>query len=176
MRNVLNLMLMMASLVGIALAPPPEATAQTSLCAMLSTTDVTAVVGMPLKLTESKIDTATLGGGAGNVQSQTCNYDPPGGIGSGPTTVRATMTSSASPSQAALWFKTQLQFLPSLAGKADPLAGVGDEAVMFHAAGGVYVRKKNLTADIHVGRRDLDLDQEVAAAKTLARKFAGRVQ
>jgi hypothetical protein len=38
------------------------------------------------------------------------------------------------------------------------------------------VRKKNVMADIHVGRRDLDLDKEVAAGKAIAQKLAARVQ
>jgi hypothetical protein len=110
------------------------------------------------------------------MRGQICNYDPPGGIGSGPTTVLVTITSTDSASTAAQWLKAQLQFLPGVAGKGEPLTGVGDEAVSFHASGSVYMRKKNVIADIHVGRRDLDLDKEVAMGKALAQKLVARVQ
>jgi hypothetical protein len=175
MRSLLNLTAI-AGLAGVALALPPAATAQTSLCAMLPQAEVTAVVGTPVKLSEGKMDSSPLGGGLGTMRSQICNYDPPGGIGSGPTTVRVTITSTDSASAAVQWFKAQLQFLPSAAGKGEPLAGVGDEAVSFHASASIYMRKKNVIADIHVGRRDLDLDKEVAMGKTLAQKLAARVQ
>jgi hypothetical protein len=176
MRNLLHLIAVAAGLAGVAAALPLTATAQTSLCAMLPSADVAAVVGAPLKLSEGKIETSTLGGGLGKVRSQICNYDPPGGIGSGPTTVMVTMTAADSPSAAAQWFKAQLQFLPSAAGKSDPLTGIGDEAVAFHAAGSVYMRKKSVIADIHVSRRDLGLDKEVAAGKALAQQIAARIQ
>jgi hypothetical protein len=165
-----------ACLAGLVVALPPAATAETSLCAMLPQADVIGVVGTPVKLSEGKMDTSTLGGGLGSTRSQICSYDPPGGIGSGPTTVRVTITSTDSASAAAQWLKAQLQFLPSLTGKGEPLTGVGDEALSFHASGSVYMRRKNVIADIHVGRRDLDLDKEVAMGKALAQKLAARVQ
>ena len=143
---------------------------------MLPQADVTAVVGTPVKLSEGKIDTTPLGGGLGTTRSQICSYDPPGGIGSGPTTVRVTITSADSPSAAAQLLKAQLQFLPGLTGKGEPVMGLGDEALSFHASGAVYVRKKNVIADVHVGRRDLDLDKEVAMGKALAQKLVARVQ
>src|SRR4029077_5450673 len=113
MRNVLNLMVAVAVPAGVLLARPADAAGQTSLCAMLPQADVIDVIGEPLKLSEGKIDTATLGGGLGKTRSQICNYEPPGGIGSGPTTVMVTITSTDSPSAAAQWFKAQMQFLPS---------------------------------------------------------------
>jgi hypothetical protein len=76
---------------------------------MLPHPDVIGIVGTPVKLSEGKTDTSTLGGGLGSTRSQICSYDPPGGIGSGPTTVRVTITSTDSASAAAQWFKAQLQ-------------------------------------------------------------------
>ena len=139
---------------------------------MLPAADVTAVVGSPLKLVEGKIDTSPLANG--KMRSQICNYEPPGGIGSGPTTAMVTINSTDSAPAAAQWFKAQLQFTPG--GKGEPLSGVGDEAVSFHASGSVYVRRKNVMANIHVGLRDLNLDKEVAMSKALAQKIAARVQ
>ena len=109
------------------------------------------------------------------MQSQICNYNPPGGIGSGPTTAMVTFTETDSPSAAAQWFKAQLQFLPGVTGKGEPIAGLGDEALSFHASGAIYMRKKNVMVDVHVGRRDLDLDKEVAMGKALAQKIAAKV-
>jgi hypothetical protein len=49
-----------------------------------------------------------------------------------------------------------------VAGETRPPSGVGDEAVAFPKPGSAYVRKKNLTVDISVKRRDLNRDREVA--------------
>lgn len=174
MRRIATVTLIAAALVGAGLALAPAVAAQTSLCALLPQADVISVIGTPVKLSESKVDTLALRGG--KMRSQTCDYDPPGGIGSGPTTVRVTISSTDSASAATQWFKAQLQFLPGLAGKGEPLAGVGDEAMSFHSAGSVYARKKNVMADIHVGLRDLNSDKEVAMGKALALKIAARVQ
>ena len=158
----------------LTLALPITAAAQTNLCAMLPAADVTAVVGTPVKLSAGKVD--TLPSGTGKIVSQVCNYNPPGGIGSGPTTVMVTVSQTDSPSAAAQWFKAQLQFLPGVTGKGDPIAGLGDEALSFHQSGAIYMRRKNIMADIHVGRRDLDLDKEVAMGKSIAQKLAAKVQ
>jgi hypothetical protein len=174
MRIALKPLLRIAVLAGVALATATAAAAQTSLCAVLPQADVIGVVGTPEKLSEGKIDTSTLGGGLGKVRSQICNYDPPGGIGSGPITVMVILTMADSPSAMAQWFKAQQQFSP--AGKGEPMSGVGDEALSFHAAGSIDMRKKNVMAHIQVGRRDLDLDKELAMGKAIAQKLATHIQ
>jgi hypothetical protein len=158
------------------LALPITAAAQTNLCAMLPDTDVGAIIGNPVKLSAGNTNSSALGGGAGTMQSQVCNYNPPRGIGTEPNTAMVTITSLASPTAAAQWFKAQLQFLPGVTGKGEPIAGVGDEALSFHQSGAIYVRRKNVMADVHVGRRDLDLDKEVAMGKAVAQKLVANIQ
>jgi hypothetical protein len=153
------------------------ATAQTNpnLCAFLPEAEVSGVVGTPVKLTAGTVETNKTG--AGTLRTQMCNYNPPGGIGSGPTTVRVTISEASSATMAAQLFKAESETLrPMVAGKAEPLSGVGDEAVAFPKPGSVYMRKKNVTVDISVGRRDLDLGKEVALGKQLAQRAAARIQ
>jgi len=141
---------------------------------MLPQSDVSSAVGTPLKLTDSKVETNATG--TATLQTQTCNYDPPGGIGSGPTTVRVIITAASSVPIAAQTYKFETQTIrPMVAGKGVPLSGVGDEAQSFHAPGTVYMRKKNIIADIHVGLRDLNLDKEVAMGRELALKIAAHI-
>jgi hypothetical protein len=147
--------------------------AQTNLCALLPQSDVSSVVGTPVKLAEGRSENGLPG--TGIVRSQTCNYDPPGGIGSGPATVRVTFSEGESPAAAARMLKAQLQFLPGVAGKGEALSGVGDEAQSFHTPGSVSMRKKAVIVDIHVGLRDLNLDKEVAMGKALALTIAAHV-
>jgi hypothetical protein len=96
-----------------------------------------------------------------------------GGIGSGPATVRVNVTEASSAPIAAQMFKVQTQFNP--AGKGEPVSGVGDEAQSYHTAGSIYMRRKNVVVDVHVGLRDLNADRESTMAKELALKIAARV-
>jgi hypothetical protein len=149
--------------------------AQTNLCSLLPQADVSSVLATPVRLSEGAIETNTTG--AVTLRTQTCNYDPPGGIGSGPATVRVTITNASSPSAAAQLFKVESQTLrPMVAGEGQPLSGVGDEAVAFPKPGSIYMRKKNLTVDISVKLRDLNRDREVTLGKELATKAASRIQ
>jgi hypothetical protein len=149
--------------------------AQTKLCSLLPQAEVSSVLATPVKLSEGAVETNTTG--SGTLRSQTCNYDPPGGIGSGPATVRVTIVEASTPSAAAQLFKVESQTLrPMVAGEARPLSGVGDEAAAFPKPGSVYMRKKNLTVDISVKLRDLNRDREVALGKELATKAASRIQ
>jgi hypothetical protein len=177
MRSIVNRTLAMAGLAGLAggvLALALPAWAQTNLCSLLPQADVSTVVGTPVKLSDSKVETSPTA--TGTLRTQSCNYGPPGGIGSGPANVRVTISQADSPAVAAQLFKSQAEtILPMIAGKGESLSGVGDEARSFHAPGSVYMRKKNVTADIHVGLRDLDLDKEVAMGKELALKLAARL-
>src|ERR1700730_2563133 len=142
--------------------------AQTNLCSLLPQAEVSSVLATPVKLSEKAIETNTARGVT--LRSQTCNYDPPGGIGSGPATVRVTISEASSPSAAAQLFKAQSEtLLPMVAGEGKPLSG-GDEAVAFPKPGSVYMRKKNVTVDISVKLRDLNRDREVALGKELATK------
>ena len=149
--------------------------AQTNLCSLLPQAEVSSVLATPVKLSEKAIETNTARGVT--LRSQTCNYDPPGGVGSGPATVRVTITDASSPSVAAQLFKVESQTLrPMVAGEGQPLSGVGDEAVAFPEPGSVYMRKKNVTVDISVKLRDLNRAREVALGKELATKAASRIQ
>jgi hypothetical protein len=148
--------------------------AQKSLCSLLPQTDVSSVLGTPMKLSESAIETNSTR--TGSLRSQTCNYGPPGGIGSGPATARVTISEVSPPTAATQMFKAESQTLiPMVAGKAQPLSGLGEEAVAFPAAGSVYVRKKNVLIDIAVGLRDLNRDKEIALGKELAAKATARI-
>jgi len=147
----------------------------THLCALLPDADVSAVVGTPVKLVAGAVETTNVGGGT--LRSQQCSYNPPGGIGSGPTTVRVTISEASSPAVAAQMFKVESQTLrPMVAGNAEPVAGLGDEAVAFPKPGSVYMRKKGTIVDISVGLRDLDTVKAIALGKQLAQKAAARVQ
>ena len=129
-----------------------------------------------MKLAASAVETNKTGGG-GTLRSQQCVYDPPRGIGTGPTTVRITISEASSPTIAAQWFKADADTLrPMTAGKGEPLNGIGDEAFAFPKAGAVYMRKKSTLVDISVGRRDLDLREEVDLGKQLAQKAAARIK
>ena len=173
MRIIVKLTVAIAVLAGAVRGLAFGVGAQTNLCALLSQADVSSVVGTPVKLAEGEPENGLPG--TGMLRNQSCRYDPPGGIGSGPATVRVTFSEGESPAAAAKMFKAQLQFLPGVAGKGEPLSGVGDEAQSFHAPGSVYMRKKNVIVDIHVGLRDLNLDKEIAMGKALALKIATRV-
>ncbi|HEV3056692.1 MAG TPA: hypothetical protein VGY48_00530 [Vicinamibacterales bacterium] len=166
--------LALAALAGGVLALALPVRAQTNLCSLLPQADVSSVVGTPVKLADSKIETST--SPTGTLRTQVCNYGPPGGIGSGPANVRVTISQADSTSVAAQLFKSQAEtLLPMVAGKSEPLSGVGDEARSFHVPGSIYMRKKNVTVDIHVGLVDLNLDKEVAMCKELALKLAARL-
>ncbi|HEX5281831.1 MAG TPA: hypothetical protein VFW28_17255 [Micropepsaceae bacterium] len=171
MRNNIGLVLAAAGLALFGFTP--AARAQANLCAMLPGADVSSVVGSPVKL-DGGSKPETNKSGTGTLTSQSCTYDPPGGIGSGPATVRVNITQASSVPLGAQMFKAQMQFNP--VGKGDPVSGVGDEAQSFRAAGSIYMRKKNILADIHVGLRDLNTDRELAMGKALAVKIAARVQ
>jgi hypothetical protein len=148
---------------------------QTNLCSLLPQADVSSVLATPVRLSDSAIETNT--SASVTLRTQTCNYDPPGGIGSGPATVRVTISEASSLSAAAQIFKAQSQtLLPMVAGVGQPLSGVGDEAVAFPKPGSIYMRKKNLTVDISVKLRDLNRDREVGLGKELATKAASRIQ
>jgi hypothetical protein len=158
------------------IASPARAQTNSNLCALLPDTDVTAVVGTPVKLSAKPIETNKTGGG-GTLRSQQCDYDPPRGIGTGPTTVRVTISEASSPSVAAQWFKTDAETLrPMGAGNGQRLSGIGDEAFAFQKAGGVYMRKQSVMVDIIVGRRDLDLQKEVDQGKQIAQRAAARIK
>jgi hypothetical protein len=160
-------------LATICLAAPGRA--QTNLCSLLPDAEVSSVLATPVKLSASAIETNT--SGAVTLRTQVCNYDPPGGIGSGPATVRVTISEASSLSAAAQIFKAESQTLrPMVAGEGKPLSGVGDEAVAFPKPGSVYMRKKNVTVDISVKLRDLNRDREVVLGKVLATKAASRIQ
>jgi len=63
----------------------------------------------------------------------------------------------------------------SAAGKGEPVS-LGDEAIAYPKAGAVYLRKKNMLADILVTRRDLNLEKELDLSKQLAQKAAARIK
>lgn len=166
--------LIAASLASGIFAFSSGAQGQANLCALLSQGDASSAVGTPVKLADSKVETNTTG--TTTLRTQACNYDPPGGIGSGPATVRVIITDATSAPVAAQIFKFETQTIrPMVAGKGVPLSGVGDEAQSFHAPGSVYMRKKNVIADIHVSLRDINLDKEVAMGRELALKIAARI-
>lgn len=162
-------------LVALGWIASPRAQANPNLCALLPEADVSTVVGTPLKLSAGTIETNSTAGGT--LRTQRCSYNPPGGIGSGPTTVRITISQASSPALATQIFKAEAKTLrPMVAGEGQPLTGVGDEAVAFSKSGSVYMRTKSVTVDISVGLRDLNLEKEVALGKQLAQKAAGRIQ
>src|SRR5215831_9320284 len=72
-------------------ASPTCAQTNSNLCALLPDTDVTTVVGTPVKLSAKPIETNKTGGG-GTLRSQQCVYDPPAGTGTGPTSARITIS------------------------------------------------------------------------------------
>jgi hypothetical protein len=151
------------------------ARAQPPLCSVLPQEDVIRVVGSPVKLTESAIETSKTG--AGTIRTQMCSYDPPAGIGTGPATVRVTVSQAASPSAAAQIFMVRSQTLrPMIAVDAEPLSGVGDEAVVFPKSGTISMRKLNVLVDVSVTLRDLNREREITLGKELATAAAGRIR
>jgi hypothetical protein len=154
------------------IALPASAQTNSTLCALLPAADVSAVVGTPVKLSAGAVETNKTAGGT--LRSQRCTYDPPKGIGTGPTTVRITITEASAPAIAGQWFKMEASLAPS--GPPQPLSGIGDEAVAFPKSGSVNMRKKSVMLDISVGRRDLDLQKEIEESKQLAQKAATRIQ
>jgi len=158
------------------IALPARAQTNSNLCALLPDADVSAVVGTPVKLSAKPVETNKTGGG-GTLRSQQCVYDPPAGIGTGPTSARITISEASSPAIAAQWFKMDAETLrPMAAGQGLRLSGIGDEAFAFPKAGAVYVRKNSTLLDILVSRRDLDLQKEIDLGKQLAQKAAARIK
>lgn len=158
----------------VAIASPAIAQTTSNLCTLMPEADVSAVVGTRVKLSAKPIETNKVGGG-GTLHSQQCLYEPPGGIGTGTTTVRIGIDEADSPAVAEKWFKAMAQF-PSGAGKAEAVSGLGDEALAYPAAGSVHLRRKNMLVDILVSRRDLDLGKELELSKQLGRKAVERVK
>ena len=151
------------------------ARAQLPLCSVLPQDDVIRVFGSPVKLTESTIETSKTG--AGTIRTQTCSYDAPAGSGIGPATARVTVSQAASPSAAAQIFMVKSQTLrPMIAVDAEPLSGVGDEAVVFPKSGTISMRKLNVLVDVSVTLRDLNREREITLGEELATTAAGRIR
>jgi hypothetical protein len=151
------------------------ARAQPPLCSVLPQDDVIRVLSSPVKLTESAIETSKTG--AGTIRTQRCNYDSPAGTGIGPATVRVTVSQAASPSAAAEIFMVRSQTLrPMIAVDAEPLSGVGDEAVVFQKSGTISMRKSNVLLDVSVTLRDLNREREITLGKELVTTAAGRIR
>jgi hypothetical protein len=151
------------------------ARAQPPLCSVLPQDDVIRVLSSPVKLTESAIETSK--SGAGTIRTQMCSYDPPAGTGFGPATVRVTVSQAASPSAAAQIFMVRSQTLrPMIAVDAEPLDGVGDEAVVFPKSGTISMRKLNVLVDVSVRLRDLNREREITLGKELVAAAAGRIR
>lgn len=163
---------LVVTLIGI--TSPGTAQTSTNLCALMPDAEVSAVVGTPVKLSAKPMETNPVGGG-GTLHSQECLYEAPGGIGTGTTSVRIGIDEADSPMVAAKWFKAMSE-LPSGAGKAEPLSGLGDEAIAYPQAGAVHLRKKNMLVNILVSRRDLDLQKELDLSKQLAQKAVARIK
>jgi hypothetical protein len=168
MRRAAGWMMTLSCLAAPARAQPPP-------CSVLPQDDVIRVLSSPVKLTEGAIETSKTG--AGTIRTQMCRYDSPAGTGIEPTTVRVTVSQAASPSAASQIFMVRSQALrPMIAVDAEPLSGVGDEAVVFPKSGTISMRKLNVLVDVSVTLHDLNRDREIALGKELATTAAGRIR
>ncbi len=172
MRNIIKAALAAAGLTFGVFGFHHDANAQANLCALLPESDVSSVIGNPVKLDAG--DEERNKAGSGSFRSRTCNYDPRKGLGTAPNNARVTITESSSPAIAAQMYKVQTQLSPGASSDV-PLKGVGDEAQADPKGGTLYMRKKNISVYVQVGRRDLDVARESAMAKELAQKIAARI-